>query len=74
MVIGDARKYLTVLLTFKSNVNKEGIVLDTLSEECIDALKKMGSNAKTVAEAKKDPIIIKAIDEGIKAANTKVIS
>lgn len=52
MLIGDKRKYLSILLTLKAEVNLEnGEPLQELTESCQAMLKEIGSNVKTVSEA-----------------------
>ncbi|XP_071654143.1 long-chain-fatty-acid--CoA ligase ACSBG2 isoform X2 [Temnothorax longispinosus] len=77
MVIGDKRKYLTVLVTLKSNMNEEtGEPLDTLNSEVLKWAKSLGSSAKTVTEviSSRDSAIYEEIEEAIKRANTQAIS
>ncbi|XP_020293396.1 very long-chain-fatty-acid--CoA ligase bubblegum [Pseudomyrmex gracilis] len=77
MLVGDKRKYLTILVTLKSNMNTEtGEPLDTLTEDVLKWAKSVGSKAKTVTEVinSRDPIIYNEIDKAIKRANTHAIS
>lgn len=77
MVIGDKRKYLTVLVTLKSNMNEDtGEPLDTLNSEVLKWAKSIGSSVKTVTEVinSRDPIIYGEIEKAIKRANTQAIS
>ncbi|XP_036139807.1 very long-chain-fatty-acid--CoA ligase bubblegum [Monomorium pharaonis] len=77
MVIGDKRKYLTVLVTLKSDMNQEtGAPLDTLSPDVLKWAKSINSNAKTVTEviSSRDPAIYEEIDKAIKRANMQAIS
>ncbi|XP_071575052.1 very long-chain-fatty-acid--CoA ligase bubblegum [Temnothorax nylanderi] len=77
IVIGDKRKYLTVLVTLKSNMNEEtGEPLDTLNSEVLKWAKSLGSSAKTVTEviSSRDSAIYEEIEEAIKRANTQAIS
>ncbi|EFN72902.1 Long-chain-fatty-acid--CoA ligase ACSBG2 [Camponotus floridanus] len=77
MLVGDKRKYLTVLVTLKSNMNSEtGEPLDTLNPSVLQWAKSIGSNAKTVTDviSSHDPLIYKEIDKAIKRANEQAIS
>ncbi|XP_036144018.1 very long-chain-fatty-acid--CoA ligase bubblegum-like isoform X2 [Monomorium pharaonis] len=77
MVIGDKRKYLTVLVTLKSDMNQEtGAPSDTLSPDVLKWAKSINSNAKTVTEviSSRDPAIYEEIDKAIKRANMQAIS
>ncbi|EAR97244.2 acyl-CoA synthetase (AMP-forming)/AMP-acid ligase II (macronuclear) [Tetrahymena thermophila SB210] len=73
VVIGDKRKYLVVLLTFKF-VQEGDKLSNQLSPESLREFEALGSTAKTVAEAKKDPKILQAIEQAIKKTNSKAIS
>ncbi|KMQ85684.1 long-chain-fatty-acid-- ligase acsbg2 [Lasius niger] len=77
MLIGDKRKYLTVLVTLKSNMNSEtGEPLDTLNSDVLKWTKSIGSNAKTVTDVinSRDPLIYEEIDKAIKRANAQAVS
>jgi long-chain-fatty-acid--CoA ligase ACSBG len=77
-LVGDTRKFLSVLVTFKTDVEPEtGRPLDTLLESVQDWLKGLGCPAKTVSEilaAGPDPKLRKALDEGIDRVNLQAIS
>ncbi|XP_011874843.1 PREDICTED: very long-chain-fatty-acid--CoA ligase bubblegum isoform X2 [Vollenhovia emeryi] len=77
MVVGDKRKYLTALVTLKSNINEEtGSPLDKLNPYVLKWAKSIGSSAETVSEVinSRDPIIYEEIQKAIKRANTQAIS
>ena len=75
MVIGDKRKFLTILISLKTDVDKDtGIPNDKLGADSLNVCKQIGSSAKTVAEAKADPKWKKYIEDGIKVANSKTTS
>ncbi|XP_050448457.1 very long-chain-fatty-acid--CoA ligase bubblegum [Cataglyphis hispanica] len=77
MLIGDKRKYLTVLVTLKSNMDSEtGEPLDTLNPDVLKWAKSIGSDAKTVTDviSSRDPLIYEEIDKAIKRANAYAIS
>ncbi|XP_015598128.1 very long-chain-fatty-acid--CoA ligase bubblegum [Cephus cinctus] len=77
MLIGDLRKFLTILVTFKTDVNANtGEPLDTLVPEARAWVKSIGSKAKTVSEIleTQDPLIYKGIEEAIERVNTRAIS
>ncbi|KYN35140.1 Very long-chain-fatty-acid--CoA ligase bubblegum, partial [Trachymyrmex septentrionalis] len=77
MVIGDRRKYLTVLVTLKSNMNERtGAPLDTLAPDVLKWAESIGSSAKTVTEVinSRDTAIYEEIDKAIKRANMQAIS
>lgn len=77
MLIGDKRKFLSMLITIKSQVNAEtGAPEDELTPEVIELCRKLGSNASKVSEitAGRDRAIHAAIQEGINRVNEKATS
>ncbi|KYN09719.1 Long-chain-fatty-acid--CoA ligase ACSBG2 [Trachymyrmex cornetzi] len=77
MVVGDKRKYLTVLITLKSNMNEEtGAPLDTLTPDVLKWAQSIGSSVKTVTEviSSRDAAIYEEINEAIKRSNIQAIS
>ncbi|XP_063598526.1 long-chain-fatty-acid--CoA ligase ACSBG2-like isoform X2 [Penaeus indicus] len=72
MLIGDKRKFLSVLLTLKTNMNLDsGEPLDTLSPACIEWCRSVGSSANTIQDilAGPDANVMRAIQEAIDRAN-----
>lgn len=57
MLIGDGKKFLTALVTLKAELDGSGKIPQTL----IYYYEKAGSKAKTVPQAKGDPLIFKAV-------------
>ncbi|XP_048449271.1 long-chain-fatty-acid--CoA ligase ACSBG2-like, partial [Rhincodon typus] len=77
MLIGDKRKFLSMLLTLKCNVNSDtGEPQDDLSEAAIQFCQRMGSKATKASEiiASKDVSIYSAIQECINHVNEKATS
>ncbi|XP_058801282.1 very long-chain-fatty-acid--CoA ligase bubblegum-like [Phymastichus coffea] len=77
MLIGDGRKYLTVLLTFKTKVDlASGEPLDNLSEEAIRWAACFGSHATTVTQIieTQDPHIDEGINKTISRVNEQALS
>ncbi|CAF4792873.1 unnamed protein product [Pieris macdunnoughi] len=77
VLIGDRRKFLSILLTLKAKVDPNtGDVLDELDNETRKWVAGLGSKATTVSEIvkSKDPVVYKAIEEGITKANKHAIS
>ncbi|XP_034036051.1 long-chain-fatty-acid--CoA ligase ACSBG2 isoform X2 [Thalassophryne amazonica] len=77
MLIGDKKKFLSMLLTIKCQVNEEtGVPEDELTPEAVELCKKLGSNATRVSEMAggRDRVIHDAIQEGINRVNEKAIS
>ncbi|RVE48542.1 hypothetical protein evm_006853 [Chilo suppressalis] len=77
VLIGDKRKFLSMLITIKTKVDNEtGAALDALETEAQKWVASLGSKATTLSEISKtkDPAVHKAIEEGIVRANKKAIS
>uniref|UniRef100_W5LB37 Long-chain-fatty-acid--CoA ligase ACSBG2 n=1 Tax=Astyanax mexicanus TaxID=7994 RepID=W5LB37_ASTMX len=77
MLIGDKRKFLSMLLTIKSEVNAEtGAPEDELTPEAVEFCRKLGSNATRVSEVAggRDHLVQAAIQEGINKVNKKATS
>lgn len=75
MVVGDKRKFLAMLISLKTTVDGEtGLPTDTLAPDSIHVCKQIGSNATTQTEAAQDPLWVKYINDGVKAANAKATS
>uniref|UniRef100_A0A803YB32 Long-chain-fatty-acid--CoA ligase ACSBG1 n=1 Tax=Meleagris gallopavo TaxID=9103 RepID=A0A803YB32_MELGA len=72
MVIGDKKKFLSMLLTLKCILDPDtSDPTDILTEQARDFCQKIGSKATTVSEivATKDQVIYQAIQEGINKVN-----
>lgn len=72
MLIGDKRKFLSILLTLKTDMNQDtGDALDTLSPQCIEWCQSVGSNAKNIYDVLSGPDarVMRAIQDGIDRAN-----
>lgn len=75
MVVGDRRKFLSMLVSLKVEVDVEsGEPTDRLSQDAIFVGKQIGSNATTMSAAANDPLWIKYINDGMKIANSKTTS
>jgi len=75
MVIGDRRKYLSMLVSLKVGVDKEsGAPTDELAADSLFESRRIGSTARTMSEAAVDPLWKKYLDDGVKAANKKTTS
>ncbi|XP_042226731.1 long-chain-fatty-acid--CoA ligase ACSBG2-like isoform X3 [Homarus americanus] len=72
MLIGDKRKFLSVLLTLKTELNHDtGEPLEALTPSCIEWCRSIGSFAKTIQDvlAGPDANIMRSIQDGIDRAN-----
>ncbi|XP_072428211.1 long-chain-fatty-acid--CoA ligase ACSBG2-like [Chiloscyllium punctatum] len=77
MLIGDKRKFLSMFLTLKSYMDDQtGAPLDKLAPAAVAFCRRYGCSANTVSDVLnvKDPIIYKAIQNGIDAVNKDAIS
>nr|CAH7763094.1 unnamed protein product [Callosobruchus chinensis] len=76
-LVGDKRKFLSILLTLKTEVDVEtGIPQDTLLPTVQKWLDSLGCPAKTVTEVNKaqDPKLLAALKEGVDKANKQATS
>lgn len=72
LIIGDKRKYLTMLVSLRCDVDVEtNIPTDNLAPMSLHVGKEIGSNATTMSEAAQDPLWIEYIDQGMARANTR---
>ncbi|CAM9669890.1 unnamed protein product [Scytosiphon promiscuus] len=76
MVIGDKRKFLTILIALKSkkHEDEEGVQTAKLVGDSLIACEKIGSTATTIEEAKQDPKWTEYINEAMKACNARTTS
>jgi len=75
MVIGDKRKFLTVLLCLQVEIDiDEGVASNKLTGKALDTSKEIGSDATTTEEAAKDPKWQEYFKAGLKTANEKATS
>ncbi|XP_061635857.1 long-chain-fatty-acid--CoA ligase ACSBG2 isoform X2 [Phyllopteryx taeniolatus] len=76
MLIGDKRKFLSMLLTVKCQVDDDGAPLDELTPDAVELCKKLGSKATRVSELAggHDRAVNAAIQEVINRVNEKAAS
>eukprot|EP01147_Barroeca_monosierra_P001925 gene1925-5014_t len=75
MLIGDRRKFLSMLVTLKSEVDPETTApLDNLTPQVISILKDVGSASETVSAAMNDPVVADMIQKAIDRANDNAVS
>lgn len=70
-LVGNGKKFLGLLLTLKSQSTTEGNPDDNLSKESQDVIDSIGSNAKLVSEAIKDPKLNEYIQSKIDEYNSQ---
>lgn len=74
MVIGDKKKFLSMLLTLKCCMNQDsGEPEDELTTEAIEFCQKIGSKSAKVSDiiGHKDKLVYAAIQEGVNAVNER---
>jgi long-chain-fatty-acid--CoA ligase ACSBG len=74
VLLGDKRKYISALLTLKTEPDADGAPTIQLSEPSLMWTASIGSAVKTSVEATKCPKVRLAIADAITRANTKAIS
>ena len=75
VVIGDKRKFLSCLISLKTEVDPAtGEPSDKLATSVVAKISSLGSTATTVKEAMECPIIKKMIDEAVEGYNKVAIS
>lgn len=74
MVIGDKRKFLTFICTFRVQMDADGNPSNLLDRAALSVAAEIGSPATTVEEAKKCDKFHKYITDGMKRANAKSTS
>jgi long-chain-fatty-acid--CoA ligase ACSBG len=74
MVIGDDKRFLTMVVTLRC-VMVDGLVpSDELDGIAMKVINEIGSNVTTVTEAREDPIVLEYIRQGMEKANELAIS
>lgn len=75
VVIGDQKKYLTCLITLKSQPDPTTMLpTDKLLSDVVDQLKANNSKSTTLAEAARDPVVQKLIQVALDKSNSKTVS
>lgn len=73
-LVGDKRKYLTMLITLKTEMDKDGAPLDDLASESLKLMESLGLHYTKMSEimaAGPDPKVTQAIQEAIDRANKR---
>ena len=74
MVIGDKRKFLTIVLCLHVEMNEDGSPTKNLTGEALETAKAIGSAAKTTSEAKTCPKFEQYFNKGMEHANGQTTS
>jgi len=74
MVVGDKRKFLTMLVSLKCDPDAAGMPTDKLSADALFVGATLGSAATTYSVAVADPLWKHYIDQGVRTANSKTTS
>lgn len=74
MVIGDKRKFLSILYCLQVEVGDDAVPTNKLTGAALDASKNIGSSATTTEEVKTCDKWKKYLDDGMAVANGKAIS
>lgn len=74
MVIGDKRKFLSILFCLHVEIDENGVASTKLAGAALDISKKIGSTALTTDQVQTSAEWKKYFDEGMTAANKKAIS
>lgn len=73
-LVGDRRKFLNILLTFKTEVDVNGVPTDDLSSETLKWLESLNMNCSKLHEVLAEPKVHQAIQETIDKVNKNSIS
>ncbi|XP_072166675.1 long-chain-fatty-acid--CoA ligase ACSBG2-like isoform X1 [Diadema setosum] len=74
MLIGDKRKFLSMLITLKVTADEAGVPSNDLNSEALAITTAIGSKARTVEEAKKDDLVKQEIQRGVDEYNKSATS
>ena len=74
MVVGDRKKFLSMLVSLKTEVDSDGAPVDELNADTLFVCNQIGSDAKTLTAAATCPKWKKYIDDGMKVANSRTTS
>ena len=74
MVIGDKRKFLSILFCLHVEIDENGEATTKLTGAALDTSKEIGSTATTTGEVRKSAEWKKYFDDGMAAANKVAIS
>jgi long-chain-fatty-acid--CoA ligase ACSBG len=73
-LVGDGRKFLTILITFKTQIDANGALTNELATETLKWLENIGSKQKSLSGIISDPKVLQVVQAAIDRANRKAIS
>jgi long-chain-fatty-acid--CoA ligase ACSBG len=73
-LIGDKRKFLSMLITLKTEVDANNAPLDDLAPDSLKLMKSLNLSATKLSEAHNHPKVIEAIQAAINRANENAIA
>lgn len=74
MLVGDARRFLSLLICLRSAPDKAGNPTNTLEPSLVEILRQRGSKSSTIYEASKDSVLHSLIEEGLAKVNKSAVS
>ncbi|CDJ62618.1 very long-chain acyl-CoA synthetase, putative [Eimeria necatrix] len=74
MVVGDRKKFLSVLICLHTEKDKDDAPTEVLAEEVLRVIEPLGSTSKTTAQAAEDPVVNKLVLQGLERANKRAVS
>ena len=74
VVIGENRKFLSIVFTLKHETTSQGTVSENLDKNVLKSLQEKGVAAVNTKDLRTDPNFVSYIEEGIAKANEKAIS
>lgn len=74
VVIGDKRKFLSILFCLHVEINEDGTATNKLTGPALEVCEKIGSSAMTTDEARNDAAWKQYLDDGLAVANANAIS
>lgn len=74
MVVGDGKKFLSVLICLQTTIDKDNNPTQILAPEVLRMIEPLGSKSQTTFEAADDPEVNRMIQSGLERANKRAIS
>lgn len=74
MVVGDRRKFLSMLVSLKTEVDADGVPIDDLNADTLFVCDQIGSKVTTLTAAATCPKWKKYLDDGMSTANSNTTS